>query len=206
MNPNFQNSNLLDAPIFLAVTSGGAGKYSRLIADLIESRPNVSGGSRSEPASPSSSKSPLDERLAERLLSFKRMISPVSRYLDQSWRTELLETLDRLFDLEDWDTNFAIPDPYSFATFLRLIIHLHPTKRPGLGMSARGHILASWSRGRDRIVIECLPNDELRWVLSQSIEGCRESAAGKNRIHRLIDLIEGYEPDRFFKDGDKIIS
>jgi hypothetical protein len=198
--------NLLEAPVVPAGSSGGAGKYARLIADLIESRPNVSGGSRAKPASPSSAKSPVDERLAERLLSFKRMISPVSRYLDQNWRAELLETLDRLFDLEDWDADFAMPEAYSFATFLRLIIHVHPTKRPGLGMSARGHMLASWSRGRDRIVIECLANDELRWVLSQSIEGCRESAAGKNRIQRLTDLIEGYEPDRFFKDGDKIIA
>jgi hypothetical protein len=199
-------SSFLEAPIVPAPSSGGAGKYARLIADLIEIRPNASGSSRAKGVSPTSANSPLDERLAGKLLAFKQMISPVSRYLDQNWRSELLETLDRLFDPEDWDAGFDMPREYSFATFLRLIIHLHPTKRPGLGMSARGHILASWSRGRDRIVVECLASDELRWVLSQSIEGCRESAAGKNRIQRLIDLIEGYEPDRFFKDGDKIIA
>jgi hypothetical protein len=202
MNANVQ-PNLLDAAIVLAGSSAG-GKYEKLIDDLIQSR-RVSGGVISKSAAAPASAS-LEGRLSERLLSFKKMISPISRYLDHGWRMELLETLDRLFEFDDWDAEFALPEPHSFATFLRLVIHLHPTKRPGLGMSARGHILASWSRGRDRIVIECLANDELRWVLSQSIEGCRESAAGKNRIQRLTDLIEGYEPDRFFKDGDKILA
>jgi hypothetical protein len=206
MNAIVQSSNLLEAPIFPAATSGGASKYARLIADLIESPVDLSGGLRKKPFSPSLAQSPVGERLALRLLSFKRMISPISRYLDPDWRKELFDTLDRVFDSEDWDADFALPEEHSFATFLRLIIHLHPTKRPGIGLSARGHILASWSRGRDRIVIECLANDDLRWVLSQSIDGCRESAAGKNRIQRLIDLIEGYEPDRFLKDGDKIIA
>ena len=118
----------------------------------------------------------------------------------------LMAALDRLFDVDDWDADFSLPEASSFATFLRLILHLHPTKRPGLGLSARGHILASWSKDRDRIVIECLANDELRWVLSQSVAGSRESAAGKNRIHRLIDLIEGYQPDRFFRNGDETIA
>jgi hypothetical protein len=205
MNAVVQSHNLLQAPIFSAETSAGSGTYARLITELIE-RPNLSGASKPKPISQLSPRSPLDERLAERLLVFKRMISPISRYLDANWRSELFETLDRLFEFEDWDSDFALPDEHSFATFLRLIIHLHPTKRPGIGLSARGHILASWSRGRDRIVIECLANDELRWVLSQSNEGRRESAAGKNRIQRLVELIEGYEPDRFFKDGDKIIA
>ena len=148
----------------------------------------------------------INDRLADRLLSFKTMISPISRYLEPSWRADLMAALDRLFDVDDWDADFSLPEASSFATFLRLILHLHPTKRPGLGLSARGHILASWSKDRDRIVIECLANDELRWVLSQSVAGSRESAAGKNRIHRLIDLIEGYQPDRFFRNGDETIA
>src|SRR5215211_1106663 len=162
--------NLLEAAIVLAGSSGG-GKYEKLIADLIKDRPGISGGLVAKAAPPSSTKAPLHERLSDRLMSFKKMISPVSRYLEPTWRAELLQALDRLFDFEDWDAEFTLPESYSFATFLRLVIHLHPTKRPGLGMSARGHILASWSRGRDRIVIESLANDELRWVLSQSIDG-----------------------------------
>jgi hypothetical protein len=193
------------SPIFPAPSSGGAGKYARLVPDLISKLPNLS-GAKSWELLPQLVNTTLTERLALRLLSFKRMTSPIARYLDRSWHIQLLERLDALFDIEDWDGDFVLPLESSFETFLRLIIYLHPTKRPGVGLSSRGYVLASWTKDGDRIVIECLPKDELRWVLSQTNEGRRESAAGKNQIQRLVDLIEGYEPDRFFKNGDKITS
>jgi hypothetical protein len=198
--------NLLEAPIFAAASSWAASNDSRLIPSLIESLPDLSiAGSRFKDDR-STVETPLQERLALRLLEFKQMTSPIAMYLDRGWRTKLFEALDKLFEFDDWDSEFELPSEQSFSTFLRLIIHLHPTKRPGIGLSARGHVLASWSRDSDRIVIECLPMDELRWVLSQSSAGSRESAAGKNRIHRLVELIEGYQPDRYFRDGDKIIA
>ncbi len=198
--------NLLETAIVLAKSSVGGGKYDTLVGDLLKKRSSPSGFLAPPAVALQRSKSPIEERLAHQLLSFKKMISPISRYLAPAWRDELIQNLDRLFDVDDWDADFTLPEAASFATFLRLIIHLHPTKRPGIGLSARGHILASWSRERDRIVIECLASDELRWVLSQSIDGCRESAAGKNRIQRLVELLEGYEPDRFFQDADQIIA
>jgi hypothetical protein len=194
---------LMGSPIFPAPTSWGAGKYARIVPDLISQLPSLS-GSRSLGRPSLSDEATFAERLALRLLSFKRMTSQIARYLDRSWHAQLFERLDMLFDAEDWDSDFALPLEASFETFLRLIIYLHPTKRPGIGLSSRGYILASWSKDGDRIVIECLPNDDLRWVLSQTNEGARESAAGKNRIQRLVELIEGYEPDRFFKNGDKV--
>jgi hypothetical protein len=204
MNAIVKFANARETAIMAAETSTGAGRYASLIADLVKARQNVSGVSEGKAVLRSSAS--IEDRLADRLLTFKTMISPISRYLEPNWRADLFAALDRLFDVDDWDEDFALPEVASFATFLRLILHLHPTKRPGLGLSARGHILASWSKDRDRIVIECLSKDDLRWVISQSIAGSRESAAGKNRIHRLIDLIEGYEPDRFFKNGDETIA
>jgi hypothetical protein len=193
----------MKAPVFPAPSSCGASNDARLISDLINKLPNLSGarpqGQLYHPGGASTA-----ERLTFRLLSFKRMTSPVARYLDPDWRAQLFETLDKLFDIDDWEDDFVLPLEQSFETFLRLIIHLHPTRRPGIGLSSRGFVLASWSKDNDRIVIECLPQDELRWVLSQSNEGRRESAAGKNRIQRLVELIEGYEPDRFFINGDKV--
>jgi hypothetical protein len=193
----------MGAPIFPAPSTWGASSDARLISDLISKLPNLSGaksfGSLDNPSVASTA-----ERLNLRLLSFKRMTSPIARYLDPRWRVQLFETLDKLFEVDVWEDDFVLPLEESFETFLRLVIHLHPTKRPGIGLSSRGYVLASWSKDNDRIVIECLPRDELRWVLSQSNEGRRESAAGKNRIQRLVELIEGYEPDRFFKNGDKV--
>jgi hypothetical protein len=196
-------ANLMGSPIFPAPSSWGAGKDAHLVPDLISKLPNISGGKSWERLGQSADAS-LAERLAVRLLAFKRMTSPVARYLDRDWHAQLFETLDKLFEADDWDDDFILPLEQSFETFLRLIIHLNPTKRPGIGLSSRGYVLASWIKDGDGIVVECLPRDELRWVLSQSDEGRRESAAGKNRIQRLIELIEGYEPDRFFKNGDKV--
>ena len=105
-----------------------------------------------------------------------------------------------------WDIN--CPEhviAYLFSTFLRMIIDLHPTKRPGLGLSAKGHFLASWSKIEDRIVIECLANDDVRWVLSRNVDGLRESGAGKTKIYRIPDVICPYEPDHLFRDGDKLL-
>jgi hypothetical protein len=196
-------AGLMGSPIFPAPSSWSAGRDARLIPDLISKLPNLS-GAKSWGRLGHSGDASLAERLALRLLSFKKMTSPIARYLDRSWHAQLFERLDSLFDVDDWDADFVLPLESSFETFLRLIVYLHPTKRPGIGLSSRGYVLASWSKDGDRIVIECLPQDELRWVLSQSNEGRRESAAGKNRIQRLIELIEGYEPDRFFKNGDKV--
>jgi hypothetical protein len=148
----------------------------------------------------------IETQLRSKLVAMKQVLSPVSMYFDPSWRKELIEKLDRFHEPEDWDDDRQFPSESSFATFLRTIIYLHPTKRPGIGLSAQGHFLASWRRGSDRIVIEFLPNDELKWVLSQTVDGDRESGAGVNQIHRLSDLIAGYEPDRFFNDGEKLLT
>jgi hypothetical protein len=148
----------------------------------------------------------IENQLRAKFAAIKQILRAVSMYFDPAWRAELIEKLERFHDAEDWEDDREYPSERSFATFLRTIIYLHPTKRPGLGLSAQGNFLASWRRGSDRIVIEFLPNDELKWVLSQTVEGDRESGAGINQIHRLPDLISGYEPDRFFNDGEKLLS
>lgn len=145
-------------------------------------------------------------QIAEKLASFKRLTSTIAMYLDPSWRTELFATLDRLLDPDDWDSDFALPSEQSFSTFLRMIIYLHPTRRPGLGLSPNGHVLAAWTRGTDRIVIECIGKDEVRWVLSRTIDGERESGAGKVLLHRVPEVTAPYEPEPLFQNGHKILA
>jgi hypothetical protein len=196
-------------PVITALPSWGATKYAKVAEKRISSLQRLTAGTISEIASVSDTtprQVPIADQLRDKLVSLKRIVSAVSMYLDADWRAQLLGTLDRFVNVDDWEDDIALPSEQSFATFLRTIIYLHPTKRPGLGLSAKGHFLASWSRGRDRIVIEGLANDDIRWVLSQMNEGMRESGAGRNQIHRLPDLIAGYEPDRFFQDGEKLLT
>jgi len=144
-------------------------------------------------------------QLAEKRTAFKRVAASVGMHLDPDWRNRLFAKLDSLIDPEEWDCDFALPSEQSFSTFLRMIIYLHPTKRPGLGLSAKGHFLAAWSKLDDRIVIECLANDDVRWVLSRTVGDVRESGAGKTKIYRIPDVIHPYEPDHLFRDGDKLL-
>jgi hypothetical protein len=86
-----------------------------------------------------------------------------------------------------------------------MMIYLHPSKRPGIGLAGTGNFAAAWSRDKDRIIIECMPFDEVRWVLFREIEDGRESGAGKCLIHRIPDVIAAYEPEGLFQSGDKVI-
>jgi hypothetical protein len=197
--PNFGGSPAL---------SWAASSLSKVVEKRISDLQKLTAGavsviSKTTDAQPSGT---IEDQLRARLTAVKNVLTPVSMYFDPSWRRELIEKLDRFHDADDWDDDRQLPSESSFATFLRTIVYLHPTKRPGIGLSAQGHFLASWRRDSDRIVIEFLPNDELKWVLSQTVDGDRESGAGINQIHRLPDLIAGYEPDRFFHDGEKLLS
>jgi hypothetical protein len=148
----------------------------------------------------------VSTQLRLKLTSFKRMTATVAMHLDADWRQSLFATLDRLIDPEDWAEDFDLPTEKSFSTFLRMIIYLHPTKRPGIGIAPNGNFVASWRREDDRIVIEALPDDQVRWVLSKTTEGLRERAAAQVTINRIPDVIAPYEPEALFNDGDKILA
>jgi hypothetical protein len=134
------------------------------------------------------------------------MIATVAMHLDPEWRKTLFATLERLLDPDDWAEDFDLPSEASFSTFLRMIVYLHPTKRPGIGIAANGRVVVSWRRGEDRIVIECLELDEVRWVLSRFLEGERESGAGQTQLHRIPDVTAAYDPDPLFTDADKVLA
>jgi hypothetical protein len=197
-----------DANVIAAPLSLGASDLSKVVEKRIANLQKLTAGAvltigNATDTQPSGS---IEDQLRIKLAAMKQVLMPISMYFDPSWRSELVEKLGRFLDAEDWDGDRALPSERSFATFLRTIIFLHPSKRPGIGLSSQGNFLASWRRDTDRIVIEFLPNDELKWVLSQTIDGDRESGAGLNQIHRLPDLIAGYEPDRFFNDGEKLLA
>src|SRR5215467_3765615 len=148
----------------------------------------------------------LPEQLRSKALSLKRIAGAVAMHLTKDWRLKLFARIDELCSPEDWDEPCDLPSEQSFSTFLRMIIYLHPTRRPGIGLSNRGHFVAAWTRGSDRIVIECIGNDEVRWVLSKITDGERESGAGKVSLHRIHDVIAGYEPEELFNDAHRLLA
>lgn len=143
--------------------------------------------------------STLGERLFDSKARCKLKTAEIAMHLDCDWRKRLFAQIDSLLDEEEWDPADEPVIEGSFATFLRLMLHLNARKRPGLGAS-NGHIIAAWTTDRDRLTVECFPNDVIRWVVGVDMESGRETAAGQTVSFRLRDVLQPYGPDRWFGD------
>lgn len=139
-----------------------------------------------------------EEALFESLSSFKIRISQVAMHLEDDWRQRLFGQLDSLLSAEDWDPKDVPPTLQSFTTFLRTMLFLAPRRRPGLGATADGHIVGSWTTGDRRLTIEFLPNDRVRYVVSLPGTGGRDVVAGLVGAERLAGHLQAYDPHLWF--------
>jgi hypothetical protein len=182
--------------------SQALGPVSKLISERIETvtkrSPTFSG-----PAMPPQPAT-VAERLFDALAKFKIRTSQVAMHLDRDWRSKLFGQLDSLLDAQDWEPLDRPPSIESFATFLRMLIFLRPARRPGLGATAKGELIATWTVGDDRLTIECMPHDLVRWTISVSINDDRERAAGITPVSRLPEVLSPYGPDRWFADANRL--
>ena len=140
----------------------------------------------------------LREKLFDSLAAFKIRTASVAMHLDRAWRDRLFAQLDSLLDAESWEADDLPPTINSFSTFLRMILLLRPDRRPGIGAAADGSLIAMWTAVGDRLTIECLSGDLVRWYLSVSIDGENERAAGLTPLGRLGAVLSPYGPDRWF--------
>jgi len=150
----------------------------------------------------SSADKSISEQLYDALASFKIRTAQVAMYLERNWRNKLFDQLDDLLDAENWEPDDSPPLLASFSTLLRLLISQHVSRRPGLGATHDGKFVAAWTSGSDRLTIECLADDMVRWNLSVNIEGETERAAGVTPLLRLEQVLSPYHPARWF-DGTK---
>lgn len=142
--------------------------------------------------------SSLSSSAFDRLISLKSATAEVAMHLTQAWRSGLFAQLDQLLDAEEWDVSDQLPSPASFRTFLRLITYLPIKKRPSLGATSAGNILAAWIRDRDRLTMEFQPDDHIRWSLSKQQAGERETASGHTMVRRLSAVLRPYDPELWF--------
>lgn len=143
-----------------------------------------------------------DERIYDRRAALKIKTAEIAMHLDEAWRAGLFKSLDRLLDAEEWDLSDELPSDASYRTFLRMIIFLGKIRRPSLGATSDGNIIAGWMHERDRLVMECLPNDMVRWSLTK-FGDFPESAAGITTVNRLPSVLQPYEPARWLNIGRK---
>jgi len=139
---------------------------------------------------------PLAERMFDALAVFKLKTAVLAAaHFNRDERARLFKQLDSLFDPESWDSDDVVTTETSFTTLLRMVLFLGG-RRPGLGVTASGNFIATWTEGDDRLTIECKPQDCVRWVLVQNLDGQRESAAGETTVKRLPEVIRPYAPSK----------
>lgn len=143
---------------------------------------------------------PIDdsEIVFDRLVALKLASADFAVHLDQAWRAGLFQRLDDLLDADEWVFTDEMPSVASFKTLLRMIVHNKVTRRPSLGATPDGKIIASWRTGDDRLVVECFANDEVRWVASRHMAGKRVSAAGTSPVAFLRTALQPYGPEAWF--------
>lgn len=143
----------------------------------------------------------LEDRLDHTRALCKRKTAEVAMYLSEDFRKGFFLQIDNLIDVENWEEDDKPITEASFTTLLRMLILINPNLRPGLGSTSQGNIIAAWTKDKDQLTIECLPEDKVRWVLSRQFNGIRESAAGENLLTRLLAALAPYSPGNWF-DND----
>jgi hypothetical protein len=138
------------------------------------------------------------EKAFDRLVALKISTSNVSMHLDEAWRAGLFAQLDNMLDPQEWDFSDEMPSTSSFMTFLRMIIHNRVVRRPGLGATTDGKIIAAWTAGHNRLTVECLPDDKVRWVAVKYVDGERVSGASSSPVALLRTFLAPFQPELWF--------
>lgn len=114
-----------------------------------------------------------DEVLFDALAMAKIAASRVSMYLRDGWREKLFYQLDNLLSPEEWDPEDKPLQAQSFDTFLKAICDVNPSKRPGLGLSYAGNLIAVWRADdkESRISLEFEPSGRVRLIGSRLVDG-----------------------------------
>lgn len=183
--------------------SAGVSEVSLTLDNLIRELSQPSPTSRGI-ITPRTGEATLEERLYDARSALKVQTAQIAMHLDSCLRSKLFRQLDSLLDYKNWEPEDAPPTLASYLTFLRMLLDLKPATRPSLGATSDGRLVAAWTEGEDRLTIECLPDDEVRWVLSRKLDGERESGAGITKASRLKQVLAPYSPERWFGDANNL--
>jgi len=140
----------------------------------------------------------LEERLFDATADVKILTSQIAMHLDREWRDKLFRQLDSLHDPKAWEPEDEPVRQASFATFLKTIVQIKPKRRPGLGLTHTGNLIAAWTEKAERLTVEFLPNDRVRWVIGRLRNDEPEHIAGQTHVSRLPDALAPYEPAIWF--------
>jgi hypothetical protein len=185
----------------ILVPSAAAGETAKVMTDQLRRLASNLSPTLAQALSRPKKAPSVSEQLHDALGGAKILLSQVSMHLSKEWRDKLFRQLDALLDADSWDEADKVLDNGSFSTFLRMVLYQKLERRPALGISNRGHLLADWTVSGESLTVEFFPNDEVRWVLTHVVDGERESAAGQTQVGRLERVLAPYEPERWFANA-----
>ena len=141
----------------------------------------------------------FESRVFDALAGAKVLSSQVAMHLEQELRDRLFRQLDSLHETDQWEEGDEPLNQSSFQTFLKAILTIRPERRPGLGLSHTGNLIAAWTTVRDRLTIEFLPNDRVSWVLAR-YDDTDEPArfAGQTSVSELVEGLAPHRPEHWF--------
>lgn len=139
----------------------------------------------------------LDLTLFDVLARAKICTAQFSMFLDRGWRDRFFKKLDRMHRADTWDTDDVAVLETSVRTFLRSMLAWKPKDEPAIGLSVRGHMLASWKKDSDRLTVEFLPHDKIAWVLLAT-QTDDDRASGLSSMKRLSKVISPYPQVEWF--------
>jgi hypothetical protein len=142
----------------------------------------------------------LESRVFDALAGAKILTSQVAMHLEQEYRNRLFRQLDSLHETDQWEEDDEPLNQSSFQTFLKAILTIKPERRPGLGLSHTGNLIAAWTTVRDRLTIEFLPNDWVSWVLARYNDADEQPArfAGQTSVSQLVEGLAPHRPEHWF--------
>lgn len=172
----------------------------RAVEDNIEKLNNLHGSwSSTGPTKLVSVKVSLEETLFDALAAAKILTSKVSMHLDQALRDKLFNQIDRIHEIEDWDKADHPIKSESYRSFLKWLVVTSPLRGPGLGLTSSGNLIAAWMAGADRLILEFLKNDKVKWLVKRQHLDEVEIGSGQTTIERMREVLAPYNPESFFK-------
>jgi hypothetical protein len=147
----------------------------------LQNQPSL--GSPSADTPHPSTEKPLHENLFDALAAVKVLTSQVAMHLNSDWRAKLFHQLDSLHDPAEWEEGDLPVQQASFATFLKAMLTINP---------------AAWTTGMDRLTIEFMLHDRVRWVLSLHYEDGLVRYAGDAPVTRLAEGLAKHDPEHWF--------
>jgi hypothetical protein len=156
---------------------------------------------RSSPGSlaPKKEGETLQIRVFDALAGAKISTSRVAMHLERDFRDRLFLQLDSLHETDQWEEGDEPLNQSSFQTFLKAMLTIRPERRPGLGLSQTGNLIGAWTTARDRLTIECLPNDRVSWVLARYSDTDEPARfAGQTSVSELVEGLAPHRPEHWF--------